>query len=83
MLIPIPKAIVATSTGTSSWTWDSLHRPTSYTNGNSVTVSYGYTYGGGPTYDLKNQVRIIAYPNSVGTVSLDWNDDGTESSITM
>lgn len=69
-------------TGTSAWTWDSLHRPTSYTNGNGAVVDYGYTYGVGPTYELKDQPRTITYPNSVGTVSLDWNDDGTESSIT-
>ncbi len=69
-------------TGSSSWSWDSLHRLTSYTNGNGATVSYGYTYGGGPTYDLKNQVRSIAYPNSVGTVTQSWNDDGTLASVT-
>jgi RHS repeat-associated protein len=69
-------------TGSSSWSFDSLHRLTSYTNGNGATVSYGYTYGGGPSYDLKNQVRSIAYPNSVGTVTQTWNDDGTLASVT-
>lgn len=70
-------------TGSSSWTWDSLHRLTAYTNGNGDTVSYGYTYGGGPSYDLKaGQVRSIVYPNSVGTVTQDWNDDGTLASVT-
>ena len=33
-------------------------------------------------HDLKDQVRTIVYPNSVGTVGIGWNDDGTESSIT-
>lgn len=69
-------------TGSSSWAYDSLHRLTSYTNGNGDTVSYGYTYGSGPTYDLKNQVRSIAYPNAVGTVTQSWNDDGTLGSVT-
>jgi RHS repeat-associated protein len=69
-------------TGSSSWSFDSLHRLTSYTNGNGATVTYGYTYGGGPSYDLKNQVRSIAYPNSVGTVTQTWNDDGTLASVT-
>lgn len=69
-------------TGSSSWSLDSLHRLTSYTNGNGATVTYGYTYGGGPTYDMKNQVRSIAYPNSVGTVDQSWNADGTLASVT-
>ncbi len=69
-------------TGSSSWSYDSLHRLTGYTNGNGDTVSYGYTYGGGPSYDLKNQVRSIVYPNSVGTVTQGWNDDGTLASVT-
>ncbi len=68
-------------TGTSSWTYDSLHRLTGYTNGNGATVTYGYTYGSGPSYDLKNQVRSIAYPNSVGTVNQTWNADGTLASV--
>ena len=68
-------------TGSSSWSWDSLHRLTAYTNGNGATVSYGYTYGS-TTYDLKNQVRSIAYPNTVGTVTQSWNNDGTLASVT-
>jgi YD repeat-containing protein len=68
-------------TGSSSWSYDSLHRLTSYTNGNGATVTYGYTYGGGPSYDLKAQVRSIAYPNSVGTVDQSWNADGTLASV--
>jgi RHS repeat-associated protein len=68
-------------TGTSSWSYDSLHRLTSNTNGNGATVSYGYTYGSGPTYDLKEQVRSITYPNSVGTVDQSWNADGQLTTI--
>jgi RHS repeat-associated protein len=62
-------------TGTSSWAYDSLHRLTSYQNGNGKTVSYGYGS------DLKNQVNTIAYPNSAGTVTQTWNDDGTMASV--
>jgi RHS repeat-associated protein len=76
------RTAMSDGTGDSSWTFDSLHRLTAYTNGNGDTVSYGYTYGGGPSYDLKNQVRSIAYPNSVGTVTQSWNDDGTLASVT-
>ena len=69
------------ATGTSSWSYDSLHRLTGYTNGNGATVAYGYTYGSGPSYDLDDQVRSIAYPNSVGTVTQSWNADGTLASV--
>jgi RHS repeat-associated protein len=62
-------------TGTSAWTWDNLHRSTGYTTGNGATVSYGYGS------DLKNQVGTITYPNSVGTVTQTWNDDGTLASV--
>jgi RHS repeat-associated protein len=62
-------------TGTSAWVWDSLHRLTSYTNGNGKTVAYGFGS------DLKNQVSTIAYPNSAGTVTQTWNDDGTMASV--
>ena len=68
-------------TGTSTWAYDSLHRVTSYTNGNGATVAYGYTYGAGPSYDLKNQVRSIAYPNSAGTVTQTWDADGTSTAV--
>jgi RHS repeat-associated protein len=69
-------------TGNSTWAYDSLHRLTSYTDGNGDTVDYGYTYGSGPTYDLKDQVRSITYPNAVGTVDQSWNADGTLASVT-
>lgn len=68
-------------TGSSSWSYDSLHRLTAYTNGNGATVSYGFTYGAGPTYDLRNQPRTIVYPNSVGTVSQTWNAGGQLTTI--
>jgi YD repeat-containing protein len=62
-------------TGTSSWSIDNLHRVTSYTNGAGKTVTYGYGS------DLKNQVGTIAYPNSAGTVTQTWNDDGTLNTV--
>jgi RHS repeat-associated protein len=69
--------------GTGNWVWnyDSLHRLTSVTDGNNGTVNYGYTYGSGPTYDLKEQVRSITYPNSVGTVTQSWDDAGRLTSV--
>jgi YD repeat-containing protein len=45
-------------------------------------VTYGYTYGAGPSYDLNDQVRSITYPNGVGTVTQSWNGDGTLASVT-
>ena len=48
-------------TGTSSWTYDTLHRLTSSTDGTSHTVGYGYDLGG--------RLTSIAYPNAAGTVS--------------
>ena len=69
-------------TGTSSWVYDSLHRLTSYTNGANAVVGYDYlapSLAGG--YDLKYQVRHIAYPNSVGTVTRGYDDAGRLSSV--
>lgn len=42
-------------TGTSHWTWDSLHRMTSSQNGAAQLVKYGY--------DLKGQMTSLTYPN--------------------
>jgi RHS repeat-associated protein len=67
-------------TGTSSWSWDSLHRLTGYTNGAGATVSYDYlTPTGG--YDLKDQVGHITYPASVGIVTQAWDSAGRLSSV--
>jgi RHS repeat-associated protein len=67
-------------TGTSTWTWDGLHRLTSYTNGAGATVSYDYRSPNGG-YDLRNQVGHIAYPNGVGTVTRAYDSDGRLSSV--
>lgn len=69
------RTAMSDGTGSSSWSYDQLHRLTSYTNGNGDMVTYGYGS------DLKDQVRSIVYPNSVGTVTQSWNDDGTLASV--
>ena len=69
-------------TGSSTWSYDSLHRLTGYTNGNGDTVSYGYTYGSGPSYKLLNRPRTITYPNSVGSVTQAFDDAGRMTSVT-
>ena len=49
-------------TGTSSWTWDALHRMTSSKDGAGVTVTY--------TYDLDGNQISIQYPAGTVTRSL-------------
>ena len=61
-------------TGTSNWTYDSLNRLTSYTNGAGAKVSYGY--------DLKNQETSITYPGSTGTVTRAYDAAGNLTSVT-
>jgi RHS repeat-associated protein len=53
-------------TGTSTWSYDSLHRLTSTTNGAGQTVGYGYDLGG--------RLTAIAYPGSTGTVTRHYDD---------
>ena len=43
-------------TGSSSWSWDSLHRMTSYTNGNGAQVQW--------QYNLRNLPTTVIYPGS-------------------
>jgi len=43
-------------TGASSWVWDSLHRLSSYTNGNGAQVQYAY--------NLRDLPTTITYPGS-------------------
>jgi len=68
-------------TGTSQWTYDSLHRLTSYQNGAGATVTYGYTYGSPLTYDLKNQVRSLTYPDG-HVATRGYDDAGRWTSVT-
>lgn len=68
-------------TGTSTWTYDSLHRLTGYTNGSGAAVAYDYrTAAGG--YDLLDQVGHITYPNGAGTVTRSYDAAGQLGSIT-
>jgi RHS repeat-associated protein len=55
-------------TGTSHWTWNSLHRMTSSANGAGKTIGYGY--------DLKGQMTSVVYPGTTGTVSRTYDDAG-------
>jgi RHS repeat-associated protein len=47
-------------TGTSSWTWDSLHRMVSYTNGNGAQVQW--------IYNLRSLPTTITYPGSLNVI---------------
>jgi RHS repeat-associated protein len=60
--------------GTSSWTYDSLHRLTGTTDGTSHTVGYGYDLGG--------RLTSIAYPNAAGTVSRGWDNANRLHTVT-
>ena len=68
------------ATGNSSWAWDSLHRMTSYTNGNGAQVKW--------TYNLRGLVTTITYPGNLNvtrgydnagrwTSVQDWNSNQT------
>ncbi len=59
--------------GTWSWTWDSLHRLTSVTEGNNGTVKY--------RYDLRDDPTTITYPNGK-TVTRSYDAAGRWTSVT-
>jgi RHS repeat-associated protein len=59
-------------TGTSTWVWDSLHRLTSYTNGNGAQVQWGY--------NLRNLVTTIIYPGNLA-VTRGYDDAGRWISV--
>lgn len=61
-------------TGTSTWTWDSLHRLTSTTNGAGSTVGYHYDLGG--------RLTAIDYPGTTGTVTRGYDNADRLTSIT-
>ena len=67
-------------TGNSSWTYDSLRRLTTYTNGAGAVVGYDYLTPTGQ-YDLKDQVGHIVYPHSAGTVAQAWDAVGRLASV--
>ncbi len=59
-------------TGSSSWSFDNLHRLTSYTNGNSASAAY--------TYNLRNQPLTVVYPGS-NTATYTYDNDGRMASL--
>jgi RHS repeat-associated protein len=61
-------------TGTSTWTYDSLHRITSTATGAGAKLSY--------SYDLKNQLTAITYPTSTHKVTRAYDAAGRLTSIT-
>ena len=60
-------------TGTSSWTWDSLHRMTSSTDGTGKTVDY--------SYDLAGHTTAITYPGQITPVRQTFDDAGRLQTI--
>ena len=61
-------------TGTSSWTYDSLHRVTATSTGAGAKVSYAY--------DLKNQLTGITYPGGAHKVTRAYDAAGRLTAIT-
>ena len=59
-------------TGSSTWVWDSLHRMTSYTNGNGAQLQYAY--------NLRNLPTTITYPGSLN-VTRGYDDAGRFTSV--
>ena len=59
--------------GTWTWVWDSVHRLTSVTEGNSGTVSYHY--------NLRNEVTAITYPGAQA-ITRGYDADGHWTSVT-
>ncbi|HEY3567277.1 MAG TPA: DUF6531 domain-containing protein [Thermoanaerobaculia bacterium] len=61
-------------TGTSTWTWDTLHHLTSTTNGAGRTVGYHYDLGG--------RLTAIDYPGATGTVVHGYDDADRLTGVT-
>jgi RHS repeat-associated protein len=59
-------------TGSSTWVWDSLHRLTSYTNGDGKQIQWGY--------NLRNLPTTITYPGSLA-VTRGYDDAGRLTSV--
>jgi RHS repeat-associated protein len=59
-------------TGTSGWVWDSLHRLSSYTNGNGAQVQYAY--------NLRNLPTAMTYPGA-NVVTRGYDDAGRLTSV--
>jgi RHS repeat-associated protein len=61
-------------TGTTTYTFDSLHRLTQSTNGSNSQVQYGY--------DLAGHLTSLVYPSATGTVVRTYDDVGQLASVT-
>jgi len=66
------RSAMTDGTGTSAWVWDSLHRLTSYTNGNGAQVQYAY--------NLRNLPTTLTYPGSLN-VTRSYDDAGRFTSV--
>jgi RHS repeat-associated protein len=64
---------MADGTGTSSYSYDSLHRLTQSTNGASQQVQYGY--------DLKGHLTSLIYPGGTNAVTRSYDAAGRLSSV--
>jgi RHS repeat-associated protein len=62
------------ATGTTSYTLDSLGRPTQVTDGANDSVGYGY--------DLAGNTTSISYPAGLGSVTRGFDDAGRLTSVT-
>jgi RHS repeat-associated protein len=60
-------------TGTSTYSYDSLGRLTSTTNGALKTLGY--------TYDLRDHVKTITYPGGTNTATRNYDDAGRLASV--
>lgn len=68
------RTAMSDGTGTSQWTWDSLHRLTSSQNGAGRTVTYGY--------DLRGHVTSIVYPGTTApSVTRTYDDAGRITAV--
>jgi RHS repeat-associated protein len=61
-------------TGTSSWTYDSLHRIKAITTGAGAEVAY--------MYDLKGQLTALTYPGGIHKVGRSYDSAGRLTAIT-
>jgi RHS repeat-associated protein len=61
-------------TGTTTYTYDSLHRLTETTNGAGAQVAYGY--------DLQGNVTKLLYPGGTDIVTRTYDDAGRTASVT-
>lgn len=68
------RATMTDGTGTSTYTYDSLARVTSTTDGAAQTVGYGY--------DRSGRQTSLAYPSGIGTVTTAYDAGGRPDTVT-